>query len=43
LELEGKEGYSKCGAQYTSKRLQEYGVDSFKVAERVRGAQNGSW
>jgi hypothetical protein len=32
LELEGKEGYSKCRTQQTFEGLQEYGVYILEVA-----------
>ncbi len=43
LEVEDREGFSKCRTQQTLKRLQKYGTDSLEVAEGVRGAHNGHW
>ncbi len=37
MEFEGKEGYFEYGTQQTSKRLQEYGVDSLEAVERIGG------
>jgi hypothetical protein len=42
MEVEDREGFSKCKAQQTLERLQEYGVDSL-VVEGIRGAHNGHW
>ncbi len=43
LEVEDRDGFSKCKTQQISKRLQKYGVDSFEVVEGIRRAQNGHW
>jgi hypothetical protein len=42
LEVENIEGFFESRAQQTSKKLQEYGVDSFE-AECIRKAQSGHW
>jgi hypothetical protein len=40
LEVEDREGFSKCRAQQTSERLQEYGIDFLEATEEVGGAQS---
>jgi hypothetical protein len=41
MEVEDREGFSKCKTQQTLERLQGYGTDSLEVVEGIRGAHNG--
>jgi len=41
--LKTKKGFSKCRAQETSKRLQEYGTNFFEATKGVKGAQSKHW